>query len=99
MVLVGKTLGKRSGKIGMSNKKGKESRKCSRLDVISKKAHSVYMKKPKVNRGFCRVLDAAKSKGNFLAECYMQIPERPDYTKNDVRKKSVSFGSAIFFAR
>ena len=29
----------------------------------------------------------------------MQIPERPDYTKNDVRKKSVSFGSAIFFAR
>ena len=26
----------------------------------------------------------------------MQIPERPDYSKNDVRKRSVSFGSAIF---
>ena len=35
----------------MSNINGKESRKCSRLEVISKKAHSVYMKKPKVNRG------------------------------------------------
>ena len=34
----------------MSNINGKESWKCSQLDVISKKAHFVYMKKPKVNR-------------------------------------------------
>ena len=34
----------------MSNINDKESRKCSRLDVIAKKAHSVYMKKTKVNR-------------------------------------------------
>ena len=51
----------------MSNINGKESWKCSRLDVISKKAHFVYMKKPKVNRlRFAEYWMKPKVKGTFL---------------------------------
>ena len=50
----------------MSNINGKESRKCSRLDVISKKAHCVYMKKPKVKQRFAEYWMQPKVKGTFL---------------------------------